>query len=72
LGRELVGDEFIPTQQEAYGDQRLWSAVGWGTMAFVAGKLMDRRELHVFAKKTLQASKHRSHSKIREFGYCQR
>lgn len=27
--------------KEAYGDQRLWSAVGWGAMALVAGKLVD-------------------------------
>ena len=26
---------------EAYGDQRLWSAVGWGAMALIAGKLID-------------------------------
>ena len=32
-----------PQLQEAYGDQRLWSAVGWGAMALVAGKLVDPR-----------------------------
>ena len=32
---------YFPVMQEDYGDQRLWSAVGWGTMAFVAGKLVD-------------------------------
>lgn len=26
---------------EAYGDQRLWAAVGWGGMALIAGKLVD-------------------------------
>jgi len=26
---------------EEYGDQRLWSAVGWGVMALVAGRLID-------------------------------
>eukprot|EP00929_Paragymnodinium_shiwhaense_P057990 TRINITY_DN29047_c0_g1_i2.p1 TRINITY_DN29047_c0_g1~~TRINITY_DN29047_c0_g1_i2.p1 ORF type:complete len:402 (+),score=72.72 TRINITY_DN29047_c0_g1_i2:342-1547(+) len=26
---------------EGYGDQRLWSAVGWGAMAFVAGWIVD-------------------------------
>jgi len=26
---------------EAYGDQRLWCAVGWGGMALVAGQLID-------------------------------
>eukprot|EP00931_Biecheleriopsis_adriatica_P078406 TRINITY_DN51867_c0_g1_i1.p1 TRINITY_DN51867_c0_g1~~TRINITY_DN51867_c0_g1_i1.p1 ORF type:complete len:514 (-),score=76.23 TRINITY_DN51867_c0_g1_i1:214-1755(-) len=26
---------------EAYGDQRLWSAVGWGGMALFAGRLVD-------------------------------
>ena len=26
---------------EAYGDQRLWSAVGWGAMALIAGRLID-------------------------------
>ena len=32
----------------------------------------QKRVADVFAKKTLQASKHRSHSKIREFPHCQR
>lgn len=27
--------------QEDYGDQRLWSAIGFGSMALVAGKLVD-------------------------------
>jgi len=27
--------------KEGYGDQRLWSAVGWGGMALIAGKLVD-------------------------------
>ena len=27
--------------KEAYGDQRLWSAVGWGVMALLAGKLVE-------------------------------
>lgn len=26
---------------EGYGDQRLWSAVGWGGMALIAGRLVD-------------------------------
>lgn len=65
LGREVVGSEFIPTQQEAYGDQRLWSAVGWGTMAFVAGKLMDRRELQMCLPKRL--CKHLSIDLIQRF-----
>ena len=39
--------------QEAYGDQRLWSAVGWGTMAFVAGKLMDWKQLQICLPKRL-------------------
>ncbi|CAJ1365383.1 unnamed protein product [Effrenium voratum] len=28
-------------KKEEYGDQRLWSAVGWGGMAIAAGKLVD-------------------------------
>lgn len=27
--------------EEAYGDQRLWSAIGWGGMALVSGHLID-------------------------------
>lgn len=30
-----------PGGKEAYGDQRLWSAVGWGGMALVVGQLVD-------------------------------
>jgi len=30
-----------PDSKEAYGDQRLWSAVGWGGMALIVGRLVD-------------------------------
>lgn len=36
---KVLSEQKVDT--EAYGDQRLWSAVGWGGMALVAGKLVD-------------------------------
>jgi len=28
-------------EEESYGEQRLWAAIGWGTMSFVSGWLVD-------------------------------
>lgn len=42
---QVLADQNVT--DEAYGDQRLWCAVGWGGMSLIAGKLIDELGLVV-------------------------
>uniref|UniRef100_A0A336LKW0 CSON013643 protein n=2 Tax=Culicoides sonorensis TaxID=179676 RepID=A0A336LKW0_CULSO len=39
---DAIAFEMLADQPHLYGNQRLWGAVGWGTLAFLTGFLVDK------------------------------
>lgn len=39
---DAIAFEMLGDQPHLYGNQRLWGAVGWGSLAFITGFLVDK------------------------------